>query len=108
MTIAADRTTREQRVTIVLTLLARVKNWSAVRRLNGDVLVGYARGLRAVRYRVYRNTRDASQLLLWAELPDHDAVQDLARSVDEHFSTMAAAGTTDNREWEVTDLDGIG
>jgi len=95
-------------VTIVLTSLARVKDWSAVRRLNSEVLVGYARDLRAIRYRVYRNTRDASQLLLLAELPDHAAVQDLARSVDEQLGAVAAAETADNREWEVTDLDGIG
>jgi hypothetical protein len=95
-------------VTIVLTSLARVNNWSTVRRLNGEVLVGFARDLRAIRYRVYRNTRDASQLLLLAELPDHEAVQDLARWVDEHLGAGEAAETPDNREWEVTDLDGIG
>ena len=90
MTFAPDGAAKEQSVTIVLTSLARVKNWSAIRRLNGEVLVRFARDLRAVRYRVYRNTRDASQLLLLAELPDHEAVQDLARSVDEQFGAVAS------------------
>ena len=36
MTFAPDGATKEQRVTIVLTSLARVKNWTTIRRLNAE------------------------------------------------------------------------
>src|SRR5262245_4652500 len=62
---------------VVLTLIMRTRDWQALRSFSDGLLIGYARAAGATRYRVYRNLHDASEALLVAELPDHDALSRL-------------------------------
>jgi hypothetical protein len=93
---------------IVLTALARVKDWRALRHLNRETLLECARDVGATRYRLYRNAKDASEVLVLAELPDHEALRELARVVGARLGALPESETPDDREWEATDLDGIG
>jgi hypothetical protein len=61
----------------------------------------------AISYRVYRNAKDASQVLVLAELPDHEAAQELARAVGAQRGALPGSSTPDEVEWEATDLDAI-
>lgn len=92
---------------VVLTLMARVKSWKALQRLNRETLLGQAREAGATRYRVYRNAMDASQVLVIAEFPDYEAVREMSRASGEHSGVLWADGAWDDRVWETTEFDGI-
>ena len=95
-------------MSIVFTSIARVKDWKAVQRLNREILVGRAREAGATRYRLYRNVKDASQVLVLAECPDDDAVQELSRDIGDQLGAVLHDGAWDDRAWEATDCEGIG
>jgi len=86
---------------VILTALARTRDWRAFGRLNRDRLVERAREAGATRYRVYRDANDAAGLLVLAELPDHEAVAEV-------LGALLDGGVSDERVWEPTDLEGIG
>jgi hypothetical protein len=91
---------------VIWTAIVRVRDWRALGRLNRGVLVERARALGSTRFRIYRDVHDASQALLVAELPDHDAVADLGKEVSEHLAALVA-GQPDGRTWEPTELEAI-
>ena len=102
------RLPNQQGTAIVLTSLAHVKDWRTLRQLNREMLVACARAAGAIRYRVYRNAKDASHLLVLAELPDHEAAQELARAVGAQLGALPGSPAPNDMEWEATDLDAIG
>ena len=92
----------------VFTAMGRVTDWQALHRLNRETLVECARAAGATRYRLYRNVKDASQALVVAEGPDHEAVAELGRDVGEHLGGLPAGGIWEDRIWEATTCDGFG
>ena len=92
---------------LVFTATARVTDWKALRQLNRDALVGLARDAGASRYRIYRNAHDASRVLVVAELPDVEALPDLAAALRMHMGTLAVSGPADDQAWLPLDWDGI-
>jgi hypothetical protein len=48
-------------VLIMLTSIARINEWEALRSLNAKILLEKARELGTVRYRIYSNMYNASQ-----------------------------------------------
>jgi hypothetical protein len=93
---------------ILFTAVARIRDWQALQRLNHEALVGLARDTKVTRYRLYRNVRDASQLLLVAELADDEAAAEWSREIGEYLDPLLDEGATDDRVWEATTFDGIG
>lgn len=93
---------------VILTAIARVKDWQALRRLNSETLVEHAQQIGATRYRLYRNVKDAAQVLIVAELPDYEAVQELGSDLGIHLAALLDGGVADDRVWEATTFDGIG
>lgn len=95
-------------MTVLLTTVARVRDWKALQKLHHTVLVGRAREVGVTRYRIYRNTGDAAQALIVAEAPEPDALRDLSRYLDEEIAVLIDGDTIDERIWEPIELEGIG
>ena len=93
---------------VLLTAMARVTDWQALERCHGEALAACARANGATHYRLYRNVRDAAQVLLLAELPDDDAVRDLVRETSARLGGVIVGGVPDDRLWEATGTAGIG
>ena len=70
------------------------------------MLAGRAQQAGATRYQMYRNVKDASQVLLVGEFPDHEAVQELTREVGEQLGALLVGGAWDDRVWEEIACDG--
>lgn len=95
-------------MTVILTATARTRNWRAFDALNRARLVDRAREAGATRYRVYRDARDAAELLVVVEFPNQDSVFEVGRDIAELIEALLGGGASDDRVWEPTDLDGIG
>jgi hypothetical protein len=93
---------------VLLTAIITTKDWKMLRERNREVLVGQAQQAGAIRYRIYRNVHDASQVLIIAELPDDDALQELRQVLSEQVGTLATGNHSDDRTWEPTGWEGIG
>ena len=87
---------------VLLTLMARVKDWRALHDLNQQVWAEQAAAAGAARWHLYRNAHDAGQMLLVAEFPDHEALQDMSRAVSSALSPMLAGGAPQDGCWEST------
>lgn len=88
---------------VIFTAIARVKDWQALEKLNNEIIVVKARALKARRYQIYRNPNDASQALLWVEMPDPDDIREMRESVVEGLNTLTNVRLTDDQAWEPTD-----
>ena len=95
-------------MTVLLTVVAEVKDWQVLRALNRDVLLTRARELGATHYRLYRDALDASRALIIADLPDDEALRDLASGLDEQLRSPNKGEILVEGYWEPTDLEGIG
>jgi hypothetical protein len=93
---------------IILTAVARVKDWQALQKLNDEIIVAQVQAIKAMRYRVYRNSHDASQALLLIELSDQDDVCQVRATVIEWANNLDKVSLTDDRVWEPTDWEAIG
>jgi hypothetical protein len=93
---------------VLLTAIITTKDWKMLRERNREVLVGQAQQAGAIRYRIYRNVHDASQVLIVAELPDDDALRELRRALCEQVGTLAVGNHSDERTWEPTGWESIG
>jgi hypothetical protein len=89
-------------------LIAQVRDWKALQRLNRSTLLEFARQAGAIRFRVYRNVRDASQGLLVAELPDYATARDLSERIGAELDAPGDGDLSIERVWQPTELDGIG
>ena len=95
-------------MSVVMTSIGRTRDWRALEALNRECLVERARAAGATSYRVYRNARDAAELLLVAEFPDHASVGEAGRALAGQLGALLEGGASDDRVWERTDLAGIG
>jgi hypothetical protein len=95
-------------VPVIFTAIARLHDWRALGTRNRDIWLARMRAAGAHRYRLYRNVHDASQLLLVAELPDHDALCAMRETLDPELAALAIGAGPDERVWEPTALEGIG
>jgi hypothetical protein len=93
---------------MLLTLMARTTDWRALEAVHRERLLDCARANGATHLRLYRNAKDAAQVLLIAELPDHEAVQNLARAASTHLAGLILDDVPDDRLWETTASEGIG
>jgi hypothetical protein len=93
---------------LILTATARVTDWKALQQLNQHALVDLARTVGASRYQIYRNAHDAARVLVVAELPDGEALAELATALATQLRTLAASGPADDQAWLPLDWDGIG
>jgi hypothetical protein len=87
---------------VMLTVVARVKDWRRLQGLNQQVWVDQAAAAGAARWHIYRNAHDAAQMLLVAEFPDHDALQEINRAVSSALGPLLAAGALEDGCWEST------
>jgi hypothetical protein len=84
----------------MLTVVARVKDWRRLQGLNQLVWVDQAAAAGAARWHIYRNAHDAGQMLLVAEFPDHEALQDFSRAIANALRPLLAGGALDDGCWE--------
>ena len=92
----------------VLTCVARVRDWHALRELHRQALLDQAREAGATRFRVFRNVRDASLALLVAEGPESEALEELARALGARLQALPGAQPADDRLWEAADWETLG
>jgi hypothetical protein len=95
-------------MTAVFTCIARVKDWKALQEINRTALLKQARETGARRFQIYRNVSDASQALIVAEFPDHDALREMRRVLSEQMAALSVSAPPDDRAWEPTGWEGIG
>jgi len=95
-------------MTVLFIAVGRVKDWTALRALNQAVLVGGAKQAGATHYRIYRNVHNASQALFLAELPNHEALQEMVEAMSAQMHALLEGGDSDDRIWEPTEFEGIG
>lgn len=87
---------------VIFTAIARVKDWQTLQKLNNETIVVKARALKARRCQIYRNPNDASQALLWVELPDPDDVPEMRETVVEQLGALTKVRLIDDQTWEPT------
>jgi hypothetical protein len=95
---------------VLFTAIITTNDWKALRERNRAILAVQAQQARAIRYRIYRNVHDASQVLMIAEFPDDDALHELRLALYEQIGVLAAGGNPDERTWEPTgweDISGV-
>lgn len=95
-------------MSVIVTSIARIKDWQALEQLNNETLVDQIRKVGVTRYRVYRNVDDASQMLVIAELPGYDTVRDVSETLGEQITRLFERGISVDGVWELTELEGIG
>jgi hypothetical protein len=95
-------------MTVLFMSIGRVKDWKALQALNHEALVSCAKRAEATRYRIYRNVHNASQALFLAELPYHEAAQEMDEMMGAHMHTLLEGGDSDVWIWELTEFEGIG
>jgi len=93
---------------VLFTLMGRITDWKALQRFNRETMLSQAREAGATRYQIYRNAHDASQLLIVAELPDHDALAEIGEALSRHLAPLLDDGTVDEQVWEPTNSDSMG
>jgi hypothetical protein len=86
---------------VILTALARVRDWQALQELNNH-LVAKAQAIKATRYQIYRNANDASLALLLIELPEPDDVSEMRETLVEQLNVLPKVSLADDRMWEPT------
>lgn len=86
----------------VLTCIAQVKDWKALQEVFQSALLAQARQVGARRFQIYRNTQDAAQALIVAELPDQDALRELRRALNEQVAGPCLRGPFADGVWELT------
>ena len=97
-------------MSVLFTAIITTNDWKALRERNRAILAVQAQQAGAIRYRIYRNVHDASQVLMIAEFPDDDALHELRRALYEQIGVLAAGGRSDERTWEPTgweDISGV-
>ena len=86
---------------VILTVLARVKDWQAFQEVN-QTLVTRARAINASHYQICRNANDASLALLLIELPELDDAAEMRQVLAEQLHLLPKVSLTDDRLWEPT------
>jgi quinol monooxygenase YgiN len=93
---------------VLFTAIITTNDWKVLREQNHATLVVQAQQAGAIRYHIYRNVHDASQVLMIAEFPDDDALHELRQALYEQIGALAAGGRSDERTWEPTGWESIG
>ncbi len=89
-------------MSVIFTAVAKVKDWRALQKLDEEVFRDELQAIRAMGYQIYRNTHDASQALLWLELPDQDDIHHVRAIVFEALNGLDKVSVTDEGVWEAT------
>lgn len=92
---------------VILMAFARVEDWQSLKKLNAESIVIKARALNSRRYQIYRNPNDASQALLWIELPNSDDVREMRETVFEQLNTLSMVDLIDDWIWESTGWEAV-
>lgn len=87
---------------VIFMAIARVEDWQSLKKINNDSIVVKARALNSEHHQIYRNPNDASQALLWIELPDPDDVCEMRETVFEQLNALGKVSLIDDRIWEST------
>jgi hypothetical protein len=95
-------------MSVLFTAIITTNDWKALQKQNQAILVVQAQQAGAIRYRIFRNVHDASQVLMIAEFPDDDALHELRRALYQQIGALAAGGCSDERTWEPTGWESIG
>ncbi|SRR5258708_38353071 len=90
---------------VVLTFVARVRDWKRLQAVSRETLIGRAKEVRATRYEIYRNTTDAAELLIVAEFPDHDAAREMRQILYDQLASLLTGRPPDDRFWEACGWD---
>jgi hypothetical protein len=85
---------------VVLTFVARVRDWKRLQAIHREKLFDRAQAVGARRYQIYRNTADASEVLLVAELPNQDAAGEIGQVVWEELAGLLEGRPPDEKFWE--------
>ena len=95
-------------MSVLFTAIITTNDWKALRERHRTILVEQAQQVGIIRYRIYRNVHNASEMLMVAEVPDEDALRELRRELCGQIGTLAANGHLDERVWEPTGWESIG
>src|SRR5258708_7561320 len=87
---------------VMLTLVARGKDWKRLQALNEQDWVDRAQGMGAGRWQIFRNAHNAGQMLLLAEFPDHEALREISQAVTQALEPLLAGDGAQDGCWEVT------
>ncbi|SRR5260221_12704925 len=85
---------------VVFTYTARVRDWKRLQAVSRQTLIQRAKEAGAHRYQLYRNSNDASELLIVAEFPDRDAACEMSKILNDQLGDLLAGGLPDDRFWE--------
>ena len=85
---------------LMLTYQARSRNWKNLQAVSREILAPQARGVGAQRYQLYRNTQDATELLIVIEVADGDAGSELCKALNDQLAGLLAGSEPDSRFWE--------
>lgn len=91
----------------IFTCTAQVKDWKALKEIYQSALLAQARQAGARRFQIYRNTQDAAQALILAELPDYDGLRELQRTLMAQMDGPCLGAHFDDGVWELTGWDEI-
>ncbi len=94
-------------MSVLFTFMGRITDWQTLRALNREHLAAQAQIVGATRYQVYRSVNDAAQVLIIAELPDHDALREMVRRFSERLNAILARDLADHGVWEATEWESI-
>lgn len=87
---------------VIFMVIATVKDWQSLRKLNEESIVAKASALRAKRCQVYRDPHDASRALLWIELRQADDVTEMRETVVQQLNGLQKVRLLSDQIWEPT------
>lgn len=87
-------------MSIVITATARVKDWKQLEQVHQEQLLVAAQENGALRYEIYRNIYDASQVMLFIELPDEDAVPEIGYLLSQCLALLQCEEQSREYAWE--------
>ena len=85
---------------VVLTFVARVRDWQRLQAVSRATLVARAREVGAIRYETYRNATNAAEVLIVAEFRDHDAASEMRQILYDQLASLLNGRPPDDRLWE--------
>ena len=92
----------------MLTFVARVRDWKRLQAISRETLIGRAKEVGATRYQIYRNTTDAAELLIVADLPDRDAACEMRQFLQDQLASLFTGRQPDDQFWETCGWDMLG
>lgn len=95
-------------MTKLTTFKGQIHDWQALRELHDEVLLPQAQALGAQRFRVFRNVKNAAEMLIVVELHAYDDAQEIAHFLAAQLLPLHLPGSGAKAIWEDMDWAGMG